>query len=430
MTPSNTNSTQSTNSINPAKSTNSTRSTNSINPLPDIPNISSNRKLHIRFSKRLLRWYDRYGRHDLPWQRHQTPYAVWVSEIMLQQTQVSTVIPYFERFMSSFPSIKRLAESPLDAILAHWSGLGYYARARHLHQTAQILMTNHNGHLPADLTALQTLPGIGRSTAGAILSLGYQQPAAILDGNVKRVLARFYAIDTWPGATETLKQLWHLAEIHTPSQRTADYNQAMMDLGATCCTRKQPDCHRCPIQSDCLAYQRQLTAVLPRSKPKLPSPERHQIFLLLVNEQNELLLEQRPETGLWGGLWCFPNIPTPTNLPNRAKLTHPRAKLNHSNSIPATVVLKTVISHAETTWGYTIAQHKALTPFSHTFSHFKLHIFPIVLWLTALKNEHADHQLNQDTHTSHQVWYTLGSALPGGIPKPVAKLLDEAKAIL
>ena len=221
---------------------------------------------------RVLGWFDRHGRHDLPWQRDKTHYRVWVSEVMLQQTQVASVIGYFERFMQRFPTLAALAEAPLDDVLAHWAGLGYYARARNLHKAARIVVDAHAGAFPRDFAAVHDLPGIGRSTAGAILALvdGARQP--ILDGNVKRVLARHDAIAGWPGRSATLKALWAAAERYTPTRRISDYTQAMMDLGATVCTRSSPACERCPLAATCSALRDDRIDELPGRKPKRAKP--------------------------------------------------------------------------------------------------------------------------------------------------------------
>ncbi len=270
----------------------------------------------MSFAATVVRWYHQSGRKDLPWQQNPTPYRVWVSEIMLQQTQVSTVIDYYQRFMQRFPDVSTLAISSLDDVLNLWSGLGYYARARNLHQSACEIVQRYNGQFPDTVDELETLPGIGRSTAGAIVSLAFQKPAVILDGNVKRVLARVFAIKTWTGETNTLKQLWDLATQHTPTKEVAAYNQAMMDLGATVCTRSLPQCDRCPLTSCCEAYAQQLQHVLPVTKPKKTLPERNGRMMIIIREPRTLesgvieasliLLQKRPSPGIWGGLWCFP----------------------------------------------------------------------------------------------------------------------------
>ena len=224
------------------------------------------------FAALLLRWFDQHGRHDLPWQHPRTPYRVWLAEIMLQQTQVATVIPYFLRFADKFTSIPELAAASLDDVLAQWSGLGYYSRARNLHRSAQICVDCHKGELPQDCDKLRELPGIGRSTAAAIVAQAHGKPFAILDGNVKRVLSRFHGVHGWTGSSVTQKQLWDFANIHTPSERVADYTQAIMDLGATVCTRTKPRCPECPIARECVAYANSLTALLPQPKTSRALP--------------------------------------------------------------------------------------------------------------------------------------------------------------
>jgi len=267
--------------------------------------------MHSRlFAKRIIDWADQHGRHDLPWQKTPDRYRVWISEIMLQQTQVKTVIPYYERFMRSFPNVLILATSPEDFVLEHWSGLGYYARARNLHKAAEIIALEHKGELPDTLDALMALPGIGRSTAGAILSLADNQPTAILDGNVKRVLARYAGIDGYPGKSAVLKELWALTESLTPVKNTARYNQAMMDMGATLCTRSRPGCGQCPLSSACVAYREGKPENYPGKKPRKVLPVKHVAMMILRNKNGQVLLEQRPPSGIWGGLWSLPEFPS------------------------------------------------------------------------------------------------------------------------
>ena len=261
------------------------------------------------FSRRVLAWFEDHGRTDLPWQQDATPYKVWISEVMLQQTQVATVIPYFNRFMAAFPDVDTLASAPLDKVLHYWSGLGYYARARNLHKAACMIQDVYAGVFPEELPKVTALPGVGLSTAGAILSLALNQCHPILDGNVKRVLARCYAVAGWPGQTAVAKQLWRLSGTLTPRSRTAEYNQAMMDLGATVCTRSNPLCDLCPVNSHCLARIQDKISQYPGRKQKKLLPVRNIQMLLLRDRQGRLLLEQRPPTGVWGGLWSFPELP-------------------------------------------------------------------------------------------------------------------------
>ncbi len=264
---------------------------------------------HDDFAPRVLDWYARHGRHDLPWQREPTAYRVWVSEIMLQQTQVTTVIPYFQRFVKRFPDVIALAAAGQDEVLHLWSGLGYYARARNLHRAAQSVREDFAGRFPESLDGLLALPGIGRSTAGAILALAHGQRHPILDGNVKRVLCRYFAISGWTGASKIEKHLWSLAESLTPETRVADYTQAMMDLGATLCRRAQPECNACPLAADCRANAEGLQSELPTPKPRKARPLRHTTMLLIIDDDGQVLLRQRPADGLWGGLWSLPEIP-------------------------------------------------------------------------------------------------------------------------
>jgi A/G-specific adenine glycosylase len=304
------------------------------------------------FAERLLAWFDKHGRHNLPWQRDATPYHVWLSEIMLQQTQVATVIPYYERFIASFPSVFALADAAVDDVLHHWSGLGYYARARNLHKAAQIVVADYRGEFPDDLELLQTLPGVGRSTAGAILSTALGGRAAILDGNVKRVLARFYAVEGWPGKSVVTRRLWELAELHTPQARVADYTQAIMDLGATLCTRAKPGCERCPLALDCQAQALGRQAEFPGKKPRKALPVRQTSFAI-IHAGAELYLERRPGSGIWGGLWCFPEVPDAA-----------AAQRLCSERLAGKV-----------------ATSRLLSPLRHSFSHYHLEIQPVLLTL-------------------------------------------------
>lgn len=260
------------------------------------------------FSTRLLAWFDRHGRHDLPWQHPRTPYRVWLAEVMLQQTQVTTVVPYFERFLARFPDWEALAAAPIDDVLALWAGLGYYARARNLHRAAKAIVNDFGGKLPRDLATLNGLPGLGRSTAAAILSQAFDEPHAILDGNVKRVLARHAAIDGWPGTPAVARALWEQAEARLPNKRGADYTQAIMDLGATLCLARQPACDRCPVSVDCEAFQRGQATRYPASRPRRERPLRRSCALIVENAAGAILFERRPPAGIWGGLWCLPLI--------------------------------------------------------------------------------------------------------------------------
>jgi A/G-specific adenine glycosylase len=260
----------------------------------------------VKFSKQLLDWWDQHGRKDLPWQHPRTAYRVWVSEIMLQQTQVKTVIPYFERFLQRFPDVQALATAAVDDVLALWSGLGYYARARNLHKAAGICVRDYGGELPDTPELLAGLPGIGASTANAIFSQAHDTPAVVLDGNVKRVLARYFAVDGWPGNSAVHKQLWEMAEQLLPRKRGADYTQAIMDLGAVLCTRSRPGCDRCPVADGCQARQNNAVDRYPAPRPRIRTSKKSFHMLILGDQRGRVLLERRPPAGIWGGLWCLP----------------------------------------------------------------------------------------------------------------------------
>lgn len=343
---------------------------------------------HEPIHRQLLPWFDQHGRHDLPWQQDKSPYPVWVSEIMLQQTQVNTVIPYYERFMRAFPTIQDLASASIDEVLHLWTGLGYYARARNLHKAAQLIDTQFQGAFPNTLDELQTLPGIGRSTAAAILSICHQQPTAILDGNVKRVLARYHAIERWTGETEVQKELWQLAEYHTPKQRAGDYTQAIMDLGATICRRSKPSCLLCPLEEKCLASAKGITHRLPLSKPKKAIPLKQITLSLICNTNKEVLLHKRPPSGIWGGLW---------SLPEKTAI--------HSASIM-------LPEQPDTT----------LPSFTHTFSHFRLEITPEVY--------HVNNSLLEANRSVMEgcdlLWYNVDTPKQAlGLAAPIKKLLHQ-----
>ena len=338
------------------------------------------------FTKKLLRWYQAHGRKNLPWQKNQTAYRVWVSEIMLQQTQVSTVIDYYQRFMTSFPDVNTLATADQDQVLSHWAGLGYYSRARNLHKSAQIILEKFNAVFPSSLEDLVSLPGIGKSTAGAIRSFAFQQATPILDGNVKRVLTRFCAIEGFPGKPEIEKKLWQLAESFTPSnQFVSDYTQAIMDLGATLCTRTKPKCELCPVRADCLALKQNSVEKLPFKKPKKTIPTKQSYFIILLNHNNQVLLERRPELGIWGGLWSFPETEDLSQLPLRLNI--------NANAI-----------------------FQQLDPISHTFSHYKLLATPVII-RTQQQKTYCANLSNLTT------WHCLSKDIEKGVPAPIKKLI-------
>jgi A/G-specific adenine glycosylase len=340
------------------------------------------------FADRLLGWFERHGRKDLPWQIDDA-YIVWVSEIMLQQTQVATVIPYFERFMRRFPDVVTLADAELDDVLGHWSGLGYYARARNLHKAAGIVRDQHGGRFPDNFDDVAALPGIGRSTAGAILSLAFGQRHAILDGNAKRVLARHGAIAGWPGKTSVANSLWAAAERYTPERQVGPYTQAIMDLGATLCTRTAPRCDACPVAADCRALAAGAVLDYPGRKPKKAKPLRQTTMLMAVADE-AVYLERRPPAGIWGGLWSLPEI--------------------DGSDIDDWCVRRLGAGAGSTDrW----------QPLRHSFSHYDLDIHPVLVRLQERSQAVAD--------TLDSTWLALDDQPPGGIARPVQKLLDELK---
>lgn len=347
------------------------------------------------FANTLLSWFDQHGRKDLPWQQNKTPYRVWVSEIMLQQTQVSSVIQYYQRFMQSFPTIESLAEATEDSVLEHWAGLGYYARARNLHNTAKMVVYELNNTFPDTLEDIIKLPGIGRSTAGAILSISFKQSACILDGNVKRVLCRFHGISSWPGERKTEQHLWKLAEQHTPAYRNDDYTQAIMDLGATCCTRSKPSCERCPFMAHCHAFETSMQAQLPKPKPKKIIPQK-EVWLALIEYEGKILLEKRPPSGIWGSLYSLPEF--------SADLTHPNVTAEIEHKFKLTLSLDDM--------------HDTI---KHTFSHFKLDMKP--LRLSVLDSNTA--QINMIHEASSFHWYEPSQLHTIGLPAPIEKYLKS-----
>ncbi|KRE90881.1 A/G-specific adenine glycosylase [Frateuria sp. Soil773] len=342
------------------------------------------------FANALLAWFDRHGRHDLPWQRTEhgprDAYRVWLSEVMLQQTQVATVIPYFERFVAALPSLAALAAADEDTVLALWSGLGYYRRARFLQRAAQLCVERHGGELPRDFDALAALPGIGRSTAGAILAQAYDLRFAILDGNVKRVLARYHGIHGHPGQSAVEKQLWQHADAHTPAQRVADYTQAIMDLGATVCVRSRPLCAACPLADGCVARRDGLTHLLPTAKPGKALPTRETVMLVLRDADGRVLLERRGPQGVWSGLWSLPEAG------------------DHETA------WRTAQRHAR------IDDAQPLAPFVHVFSHYRLNVEPLLFDGATSLHGIADNQSLR--------WCDGIELAALGLPAPVRTLLQ------
>lgn len=342
------------------------------------------------FQKHVLAWFDQHGRKTLPWQQEKTPYRVWVSEIMLQQTQVSTVIPYFTRFIARFPTIDELAAANADEVLHLWTGLGYYSRARNLHKTAAIVAKS--GAFPDNVAELAELPGIGLSTAGAIVSIAFGKRATILDGNVKRVLTRLYGIQEWPGEKKTHDLLWQLAEKLTPTKRVADYTQAMMDIGATLCVRGTPLCSTCPLQKYCVAYQQGDTKNLPKKKPTVKIPTRQVTMLIAIKNGSHVLLEKRPSSGIWGGLWSLPEAP---GLLSEKEIR--QACRLRFNQAPEKIVTG--------------------ASFRHTFSHFHLDITPVFF--------NVKEKRGKVMEAEQQIWYNLHQPDQVGLPAPVKKLLTS-----
>jgi A/G-specific adenine glycosylase len=342
------------------------------------------------FNQRLLAWYDAHGRKTLPWKSRPDPYRIWVSEIMLQQTQVATVIPYFKRFIARFPHVRSLARARLDVVLHHWTGLGYYARARNMHQAAQRIVKEHAGMFPRRFDATVELPGIGRSTAGAILSLAFEQRHPILDGNVKRVLTRYHAVGTPVNQRETEDRLWQLAEKHTPHKRVADYTQAIMDLGATVCTRAKPQCTCCPLRKTCCAFQLGSPQDFPVRAAKLKTPVKSTRMLMIRNARGHVLLQRRPPAGLWGGLWGFPEC---------------------SNGNARQWCRKTL--------GIDIQTKSSWPTLRHSFSHFHLDITPIPAQLVG--------GTDQAMENAETVWYNVRRPDRRGFSAPVKHLLDRLR---
>jgi A/G-specific adenine glycosylase len=351
-------------------------------PFPSVDKpVSAGRE----FAKRLTAWQRRHGRHDLPWQGTRDPYAIWVSEIMLQQTQVATVIPYYRRFLARFPDLASLAAAPEDDVLALWSGLGYYSRARNLHRAARLVMEHHGGAFPRDSRSIAALPGVGRSTAAAIAAFAWGERGAILDGNVKRVLARCFAVEGFPGARAVEQRLWALAQALLPPRGIEDYTQALMDLGATLCTRANPRCGDCPARDLCVAHREGRTADLPSPRPRRVLPRRETAMLLLLR-QGDILLEKRPPAGIWGGLWCLPEADPAEDA---AELCRRR-------------------------FGAEVGEALALPALEHGLTHFRLRIHPRLAHVRALRGAAREPGL---------LWMSLEDALGAALPAPVRKLL-------
>ena len=332
------------------------------------------------FQQKVINYYRQYGRKNLPWQGTKDAYKIWLSEIMLQQTQVSTVIPYYQNFLKHFPTIIDLAKASSDEVMHLWSGLGYYSRARNLHKAAKIIADEYAGQFPRTQEAIEALPGIGRSTAGAIAAFAFDQPTAILDGNVKRVLARCYGIEGWAGKASVLKSLWQRAEENTPQEHTAQYNQAMMDLGAVICVRSKPKCFDCPLNAQCYAHKHEKVDQLPGKKPKKARPKRS-VYWLICLQNNQVTLHKRPPSGIWGGLWCFPEIEKNTDEPE---------------------------------------YQQKLASFTHKFSHYDLEVQPLLV-----KNLDKTGIMEPNKIDRFALDFLQQKTAQIGLPTPVAKLLEQ-----
>ncbi|HEV2609894.1 MAG TPA: A/G-specific adenine glycosylase [Noviherbaspirillum sp.] len=346
------------------------------------------------FSADVITWQKQHGRHSLPWQNTRDAYRIWLSEIMLQQTQVAAVIPYYQRFLSRFPDVASLASAAPEDVMAHWSGLGYYSRARNLHRCAKQVMECYGGRFPSDPALLAELPGIGRSTAAAIAAFAYGTRAAILDGNVKRVFCRVFGIEGFPGAKPVEDRLWQRAVALLPEEDVEAYTQGLMDLGATLCTRSKPACHRCPLAQRCVAFETGRVHQLPVRKPKKAIPEKH-TAMLVIADQGEVLLEQRPGSGIWGGLLSLPEV-------------QEMAGTNLSKADSDSIAARAVAAFGSP------RSCDRLQPFSHGFTHFKLHVSPYLIGLRS--------RLVLAGELQH-VWYPIVKLADAPLPAPVKKLL-------
>ena len=335
-------------------------------------------------SQAIISWQKKYGRHDLPWQHTTDPYAIWVSEIMLQQTQVTAVIGYYAQFMQRFPSIAALAEATQEEVLQHWSGLGYYSRARNLHHAAQIIVDDFNGIFPQQFEDILSLPGIGRSTAAAISTFALNNPQPILDGNVKRVFARYFELDGWTGSPAIQNKLWSIAERENPTEDAIAYTQGLMDLGSLVCSRTKPKCNQCPLNVGCLAFAHDKTHKLPTPKPKKALPER-ETAMLIIRLGKEILLEKRPQKGIWAGLWSLPEI--------------------NVNAIASEA--------AKQLFGLETEPEETLAIVNHAFTHYKLAITPQPLTVISTYKQKAP----------NTVWMPIEDAIGAAIPTPVRNIL-------
>ena len=338
-----------------------------------------------QLSKKIIQWQRKFGRNNLPWQINVTPYKVWISEIMLQQTQVKTVIPYFEKFMTRFPNIDSLADSTEDEVLSYWSGLGYYSRGRNILKSAKIIREKFNSSMPSDIDSLESLPGIGKSTAGAIRSLGFKKNAAILDGNAKRVLIRYFKVEEAVNSTKTLKKLWQIAEEQLPIKDCDVYTQAIMDVGSLLCKRTNPLCDQCPLEHDCQAKQDGIEGLLPKKLAKKDKQKRYVYWAYIKNDKGEVLLENRTSKGVWEGLWSFPEFQKKRERQDFLKRFKPSCKLIDKE-----------------------------TTLKHSFSHFDLDINIVTLMVRSTKIKEND-----------KAWFNSKDIIKVGIPAPVNKILKR-----
>jgi len=356
----------------------------SLRPAPGRPRTP---KGVAPFARRLVAWQQKHGRHDLPWQRTRDAYRIWLSEIMLQQTQVSTVVPYYERFLAAFPNVAALAAAPVDRVLELWSGLGYYRRAHHLHEAARAVVARHGGSFPSDAQTIATLPGVGRSTAAAIAAFAFGERGAILEGNVKRVLARHHGIEGYPGAPKVEAKLWSIAESLLPSKDIGVYTQALMDLGAMVCTRAAPRCGDCPVAADCVALSTGRVASLPSPRPAKVRPKRA-VRVLLMEHAGTILLEKRPALGIWAGLWSLPEID------------------------PAADVAR----HCKARYSANVVVGDELAPIDHGFTHYQLTMHPQRVAVRTWPSR---------AEAPGLLWVTRDDALAAALPAPIRKLLEN-----
>ncbi len=353
------------------------------------------------FSRSVIVWQKRFGRHDLPWQENRDPYRIWVSEVMLQQTQVATVIPYYRRFIDAFPDLEKLANAPLDRVMQLWSGLGYYSRARNLHRCAQEVMNRFGGKFPQDVVELESLPGIGRSSAAAVAALAFGIPGAILDGNVKRVIARHFGVEGYAGDSKVQNKLWALAQHEIPASGIEAYTQGLMDLGATVCVRSKPNCSVCPVSRSCVALDSGRISEIPAAKPRAAIPQRF-VLQLLITRGPEILLLKRPPTGIWGGLWSLPELPLE------------QSEFDAHKCSPSTLALaKSWVARQ----GLAIESQRLLSGFEHRFTHFRLGILP--LHVSAISASGSSHRVAE----AASLWLPAQEIAGAALPKPVKDLL-------